>query len=214
MGFEGIEIYTGHCSYIKRDIDYAKALRDVCGEEGLVVVGYAGGFGRPEGTREDFARTFAMCKALGTDLMTGGITGDWDLAAEMLRDEGLIIAYENHPEKTAEELLAKIEGKEDVIKIGLDTGNLTSRGGDALDAAQKLAPHIAHLHLKDVREVGGHNTLALGKGVAKVREALVYLAGQGYDRWATIEHEPFDRDPNPEVAESLATAKEWLGASS
>ncbi|MHC4713391.1 MAG: sugar phosphate isomerase/epimerase family protein [Planctomycetota bacterium] len=214
MGFDGIEIYTGHCSYLDRDVDFAKAIAEVCGEEGLAVVGYAGGFGRPDGTREDFKRTFAMCKALGAALMTGGIAGppDWSLCAEMLREEGLIIAYENHPETTPEEILAKIGPYEDVIKVGLDTGNLAAQGGDALEAAKKLLPFIAHLHLKDVREVGAHNTVAVGKGVAKAREALLYLVQHGYDRWATIEHEPFDRDPDPEVAESLKAVQTWLSS--
>lgn len=212
MGFEGIEIYTGHCSYLKRDLDYAKAIAEVCGEEGLSVVGYAGGFGQPKGTREDFKRTFAICKALGATLMTGGIAGpaDWSLCAEILRDEGLVIAYENHPEKNADEILAKIAPYKDVIKVGLDTGNLTSKGGDALAAARKLLPHIVHLHLKDVRAVGGHDTLALGKGVAKVKEALLYLVANGYTGWASIEHEPFDRSPDPEVTESLKTVRAWL----
>lgn len=210
MGFDGIEIYTGHCSYLERGTDHAEAIRAVCEDEGLVVVGYAGGFGEPDGARDDWTRTIAMCSALGAKLMTGGIAGDWEVAAEMLRDAGMIIAYENHPEKNAEEILAKIAGKEDVIKVGLDTGNLTFRGGDALEAARKLYDHIVHVHLKDVREVGAHNTLALGKGVAKVRETVEYLVGRGYDGWASIEHEPFDRSPDPEVAESLAAVREWL----
>jgi len=210
MGFEGIEIYTGHCSYLQRGTDYARAIREVCEDEGLAVVGYAGGFGLPDGTRDDWTRTFAMCRALGTKLMTGGIIGDWDVAADMLRDSDLVIAYENHPEKNADEVLAKIEGNEDVIKVGLDTGNITARGGDALEAAKRLYDHIAHVHLKDVREAGAHNTCALGRGVAKVRATVEYLAERGYGGWASIEHEPFDRNPDPEVADSLKAVRDWL----
>jgi L-ribulose-5-phosphate 3-epimerase len=211
MGFEGIEIYTGHCSYLNRGLDYAKAVRDVCAEEGLPVVAYAGGFGRPDGTREDFKKTFAMCKALGTRLMAGGIAGnDWGLCAKMLRDEGLAIGYENHPEKSAEEILAKVSGHEDVIKVTLDTGNLTSKGGDARVAAEKLMPLIVHMHLKDVKAVGGHDTLALGKGVAKLKDTMGYVLTHGYKGWASIEHEPFDRDPDAEIAESLTTVRNWL----
>ncbi len=211
MGFEGIEIYGGHCNYLVHDLDHARAIRDVCGEEGLEVAGYAGSCGQPDGTRDDYERNFAMCEALGAKLLAGGFAGDANLAAEILRDHGLVIAYENHPEKTADELLKKIEGNEDVIKLCLDTGNLTAKGGDALEVAEALLPHIAHLHLKDVKAVGGHDTLAIGRGVARVKEALLYCVASGYDGWATIEHEPFDRDPDPEVAESLVTVKAWLG---
>jgi len=211
MGFDGVEIYTGHCSYLKRDLDYAKAIRDVCNEEGLPVVAYAGGFGQPGGAREDFKRTFAMCRALGATLMAGGIAGkDWGLCAKMLRDEGLVIGYENHPEKSAEEILARIAGHEDVIKVTLDTGNLTSKGGDARLAAERLMPLIVHMHLKDVKAAGGHDTLALGKGVARVKDALDYVVAHGYKAWASIEHEPYDRDPDPEVKESLGTVRKWL----
>jgi len=211
MGFDGIEIYTGHCSYLKRDLKFAKSIRDVCAEAGLPIVAYAGGFGQPKGTREDFKRTFAMCKALGANLMAGGIAGaDWKLCANMLRDDGLVIGYENHPEKSPDEILAKLAGLEDVIKVTLDTGNLTSKGGDARLAAEKLLPLIVHLHLKDVKAVGGHDTLALGKGVARVKDALEYVVAHGYGGWASIEHEPFDRNPDPEVAESLRSVRLWL----
>ena len=211
IGFEGIEIYTGHCSYVKRGVDYGKSIAAACGEEGLPVVAYAGGFGYPKGTREDFKRTFAMCRALGCRLMAGGICGeDWTLAAEMLRDEGLVVGYENHPEKSAEEILAKIGDDSDVIKATLDTGNLTSRGGNARDAVEKLLSLLVHVHLKDVKAVGGHDTLALGKGVARVREVVDYLEAHGYNKWASIEHEPFDRDPDGEVAGSLASVRKWL----
>ncbi len=210
MGFEGVEIYTGHCDYNKRGVDYAKALKDICDDEGLAVAGYAGGFGFPGGTREDFRRTFAMCKALGCKLMAGGIAGDdWSLCASMLREEGLLIGYENHPEKTGGEVLKRIEGHEDVIRAALDTGNITAKGGDALEAAKTLMPHIVHMHLKDVKRSGEHDTVALGKGVAKVSEALAYVLANGFDGWASVEHEPFDRDPDPEVAESLATLRRW-----
>ena len=210
MGFEGIEVYTGHCSYVRRDLDFAKGIRDACAQEGLPIVAYAGGFGFPNATREDFQRTFRMCKALGCKLMAGGIAGsDWKLAAQMLRDEGLVIGYENHPEKSADEVLAKLSGKEDVIKVTLDTGNLTSKGGDARLAAEKLFPYLVHLHLKDVKAIGGHDTLALGKGVARVKDALDYVVAQGYNGWASVEHEPYDRNPNPEVAESLKTVRRW-----
>jgi len=211
MGFEGIEIYTGHCDPYQRDADYAKAIRDVCAAERLPIVAYAGGAGYPGATRQEFARHFAMCKALGCTLMAGTLAGkDWTLPAKMLRDEGLILAYENHPEKTAEEVLAKVEPFSDVIKVNLDTGNLTAQGGDARVAAEKLFPLIVHLHLKDVRAVGGHDTLALGKGVARVKDALEYVLSGGYAGWASIEHEPFDRDPDPEVAESVKTVRKWL----
>jgi sugar phosphate isomerase/epimerase len=211
MGFDGIEIYTGHCSYLKRDLDYARAVRDVCDEEGLPIVAYAGRFGTPVGTRDDFRKTFAMCKALGTTLMAGVIDAkDWGLCAKMLRDEGLVIGLETNPEKNAEEVLAKIAGHEDVIKVTLDTGNLTSEGGDARVAAEKLMPHIVHLHLKDVKAVGGRDTVALGKGVARVKDALDYVIAHGYKAWASIEHEPYDRDPDPEVKESLVTVRKWL----
>ncbi len=209
MGFEGIEVYTGHCSYISHGLDHAEAIRRVCEDEGLTVVGYAGGFGFPEGTRDDWQRTFSMCRALGAPLMTGGIAGEWDSAADMLREEGLVIAYENHPEKTADEILEKIGSRGDVIKVGLDTGNITSQGGDALEAAVRLYDRIAHVHLKDVREVSGHSTLALGRGVAKVREVVMHLIERDYDGWASIEHEPFERSPDTEVAESLETVRKW-----
>ena len=211
IGFEGIEIYTGHCSYLKRDADYAKAIRDACAAEGMAIVAYAGAFGLPDGTREDFKRAFAMCKALGCRLMAGVVVGkDWTLAAKMLRDEGLVLAYENHRDKSAEEVLARIAGKEDVIKAALDTGNLTAQGGDARAAVEKLMSVLVHLHLKDVKAVGGHDTVALGRGVARVKETVEYAVANGYDGWASIEHEPFDRDPNPEVIESLATLRRWL----
>jgi len=214
LGFEGIEIYTGHCDYSLRAPDYSRSIRQVCDVEGLEIVAYAGGMGLPDGSREALQRTFDACEALGAPVMAGGLApgADWDEVAELLRERGLVFAYENHPESSADEVLEKISGREDVIKACLDTGNLTAAGGDAREAAEALLGHLAHVHLKDVPGPGRHDCRALGEGAAKVEETVRFLAESGYEGWASIEHETFDRDPDGEIELSLGRVREWLGA--
>ena len=120
-------------------------------------------------------------------------------------------AFENHPQKTTEEMLARIgHGKYPHCGIGLDTGWCGTQGLDAVEAVKRLLPNLLIVHLKDVQARGAHDTCALGEGIVPVEQVVRYLVKSDWNGTLCIEHEPFDRDPMPEVQRSLQRLREWL----
>ena len=121
-------------------------------------------------------------------------------------------ALENHPEKSVDELLAKIGGGAfKNVGIALDTGWFATHGVDALEAIKRLREHLTIIHLKDIKKAGAHDTCTLGDGIVKIEKIVKHLAATGWAGPLCIEHEPYDRDPMPEIKRSFERVKKWLG---
>ncbi|KQQ91225.1 myo-inosose-2 dehydratase [Aureimonas sp. Leaf324] len=74
--------------------------------------------------------------------------------AELLRDEGLKIAYHHHMGtviQTGEEIDRLMAGTGDAFTLLLDTGHATWAGADPVDLARRYRDRIVHFHAKDVR---------------------------------------------------------------
>jgi len=56
----------------------------------------------------------------------------------------------------------------------------------------------------------GHETCVLGDGVVGIRQCVAALKEIGYKGGISIEHEPEDRNPLPDVKLSLARLNQWL----
>lgn len=100
--------------------------------------------------------------------------------APMARDLGLTLAIENHQDFTAEELLAFCHEGGEGLGICLDTGNSFPVAEAPLPFAAKVAPKIAHVHLKDYRVQmtdQGYRLVrcAIGDGAVPVAEVLDVL---------------------------------------
>lgn len=146
---------------------------------------------------------------LGTTLSL--LENDRDGVVGILREFGLILALENHPEQTPEELLQRLgEGDEDVLKIAVDTGWFGTLDYPADRALEKLADRLGMVHLKDIEGAGKHVTTALGKGIVPVESCLEVLVKTGYTGPISIEHEPFDRNPLPEIVEGRKLVEAFL----
>jgi len=125
---------------------------------------------------------------------------------------GVLYAFENHPEKTVEEILAKVDhGRRASIGVALDTGWCGTQGMDAVDAVKRLREVLFILHLKDVTQAGSHDTCAAGEGIVPCEQIVRHLVDTGWEGTICIEHEPYDRDPMPEVLRSVKRVKEWIG---
>ena len=98
------------------------------------------------------------------------------------------------------------------IGAALDTGWFGTHGYDAADAIEAVADRLKHVHIKDVAAPGGHDTVSLGEGCVPVRRCVEVLRRIGYAGTMSIEHEPEDRDPVPEVLRSRELLREWLAA--
>lgn len=126
--------------------------------------------------------------------------------ADAAQAAGVVVALEIHGDimATGEKslpLLRKI-GRPDVIKVNYDTGNVEYYGGvRAVDDVTKIAPYLAHVHLKDT--TGGKgvwNFPALGSGVVDFRRVLDMLRTAGYTGPYSVELE-FQGEPWPPLAD-------------
>ncbi len=81
------------------------------------------------------------------------------------------------------------------VKVNFDPGNVILYGiGDPLEAAEKLAPYIAHMHCKDAIAsdepgIKFGREMPLGEGQARLDEIIPLLKNRGYTGPLIIERE-------------------------
>ncbi len=213
IGFDAVDLWTAHLHWAWATPEHLAAARRQAQAHDLALTGYAGGFG---GTLAEFEAACRTAAAIGARRLAGGTTADRiDRAAviALLKQHDLYLGFENHPEKSPADLLARIGGASDGrIGAAVDTGWWGTQDYDAVAALRELAPHLVAVHLKDVRGAGAHVTCRFGEGVVDIRGCVDALRAIGYAGTISIEHEPERGDPIPDVAASLALLKGWLAA--
>jgi L-ribulose-5-phosphate 3-epimerase len=137
--------------------------------------------------------------------------------ADVADDAGVVVALEIHGDIMASgrktlPLLEKI-GR-DSIKVNYDTANVEFYSGDkAVDDLEAIAPHLAHVHLKET--TGGKGVWdfgAIGSGSVDFARVLEILEQAGYTGPLSVELE-FQGEPWPpleEVDESMRRSYEHL----
>ena len=116
------------------------------------------------------------------------VLGEWGPRAE---DEGYRLGIENHQDFGSAELVAFCEGTRGV-GITLDCGNTFPVAEAPLDFTRRIAPHIAHIHLKDYRVQftdEGYRLVrcAIGDGAVPLAEMLRVLEAANPDVTAVLE---------------------------
>ncbi|WP_369745428.1 sugar phosphate isomerase/epimerase family protein [Paenarthrobacter sp. AMU7] len=208
-GFKTIDVWTGQLNWTWATEAHLAAARRVLDARGVGVASYAGTFGK---TPDDFQRACRVAVALETTILGGmceALTTDRHATLEILRGSGRILAIENHPEKTPAEVLEKIGDDQDVLGTAVDTGWWGTQGYSAADAIRELGATVKHVHLKDIKAEGAHESCALGDGVVPIEGCLKEMAAMGYNGPVSIEHEPDTYDPTPEVIESKRRVLAW-----
>ncbi len=197
-GFGAIEVWEAHAAPEALDEARAGAWRQSLQEAGLKPVAYAGRLGR---------ETLEICRWLGIPHVDGSI-GDLnpDEATTMCREAGIGFNIENHPEKSAEEILAKIGGGNEWLGVCIDTGWLGTQGVSGPEVIRACGPLVRHTHIKDVAKAGAHETCLLGDGVADVAGCIEALREIGYVGWYSWEDEPEARNP----MESAERNRRWV----
>ena len=212
MGFGAIDLWTSHLNWAWATDEHLAAAREALGRHELRVISFAGGFGRKP---EEFSAACRVATAVGCDLLAGGsglLGEDRASMVRVLREHGVRYAFENHPEKTPQDALGRIgDGDEDVIGLAVDTGWFGTQGFDAARALEALAGRLMHVHLKDVRAAGAHETCRFGEGVVPIEDCVRALQRAGYAGPIGIEHEPEKFDPREDIEASLALLRGWLG---
>jgi sugar phosphate isomerase/epimerase len=214
MGFDAVDVWDGHLNPSWATDGQVEAARRLLDQRGLRVPTLAGWFGS---TLEQLERTCQIANALGAPVLGGGtslLETDRAGLVDALRRHDLRLGIENHPnERTPDDMLDEIgDGADGRIGTTVDTGWWGTQGVDAAEAIRALAPHLLHVHLKDVRAVGAHDTCRWGEGIVPIRACVEALEEMGYMDAISIEHEPFDADPRPALRADLADLRAWLAA--
>jgi L-ribulose-5-phosphate 3-epimerase len=197
-GFRAVEIWVAHVHPSKLTDARAKAFRKILDDNGLEPIGLAGTL------NDDTAR---VCSQLGIPCCNGGFWGsDLETVRRLVRETSLRFNYENHPEKSADEIRSKIDGGSDRIGVALDTGWLGTHHLDGPAAVAALGALVRHVHLKDVTTLGGHDTCPLGQGVVDIAGVIKALKAGGYSGVLSWEDEPENRNPML-IAEQM---REWI----
>lgn len=141
--------------------------------------------------------------------------------AEKMRSAGLRLAYHHHMGtvvQSAADIDNLMQATGDAVGLLLDTGHLTYAGGDPVQAAERYASRIVHVHCKDVRRailerarnedssflnavLDGVFTVP-GDGMVDYRRVLTPVARSGYRGWLVVEAEQ-----DPAVATPIVYAK-------
>ena len=197
-GFKAVEVWEAHAAPESLDEAKARLWRRILDDSGLTPVAYAGGL-RPE--------TLRMCQWLGIPHVDGGLRDNTpEKATTLCREHGIRFNVENHPEKGAAEILAKIGGGNDWLGVCIDTGWLGSQGAPGPATIKACAPFVRHVHIKDVKAAGKHDTCPLGEGSADVAGCMAALREVKYAGWYSWEDEPEDRNP----MDSAVRNREWI----
>ncbi len=206
LGFDAIDLWGAHLSPDWATDEHVAIAREALLAHSVTVATY--------GAWVHMHRLDRFCqiaRAVGTNVIGGGFSGDARELAPTLRDHGVTLAIENHPETTPAEVLAKIEAGGGTMAATVDTGWWATQGYDPVRAIEELGSHVAHVHLKDVLHEGEpHETCAWGEGIVDVEACVRALQRLGYAGTYTVEHEPEDHDPSEEIRAMREQLEGWL----
>jgi L-ribulose-5-phosphate 3-epimerase len=212
LGFHTLDIWMAHLNWQWATSEHIAIATRLLSKHHLTVASLAGFFGS---TREEFEATCHIATAVGTTILGGSTAlfeSDRQTTIAILKHYGVKLALENHPqEKTAQDMLSKIgNGSDGYIGTAIDTGWYATNGYDAVRAIDELGAFIQHVHLKDVRAPGGHETCRYGQGCVDIPGCVRALKRLGYAGAYSIEHEPELFDPGEDCAVMLSQLRGWL----
>jgi len=206
LGFDTLDLWGAHLNPVWASDEHVTIATAALSRHGLRVSSYATGVGPAE-----VERAADIALALGTTIIGGGAWGEVEALVPALRERGVRLGIENHPERTPAELLAKLEGGDGVLGVTVDTGWWATQGYDAARAIEELAGHVLHVHLKDVLTRGEpHETCPWGEGIVSVEGCVRALQRIGYTGALAVEHEPEHEDPSEGCRAMLAQLRRWL----
>jgi L-ribulose-5-phosphate 3-epimerase len=211
FGVDALDLWTGHLNPAWATDEHVEIATELLAAYGLRVASLAGPFGAD---RDEFERTCRQAVALGRPVLGGSAsawTVDRDRVIEALERHDLSLAFENHPERSPDDMLALIGDAPARVGTTVDTGWWGTQGYDAARAIEVLGARVLHVHLKDVREAGRHRTCRFGDGVVPVEGCVRALERIGYRGGVSVEHEPEDYDPSHEIRDNLRQLRAWQG---
>jgi L-ribulose-5-phosphate 3-epimerase len=203
-GFSAVEVWEAHAAPESLDEAKARLWRRILEESGLTPIAYAGGLRR---------ETLEICRWMGIPHIDGGLRElKPEQATALCREFGSRFNVENHPEKSAQEILQKVGGGNEWLGVCIDTGWLGTQGVSGPEVIKACAPFVRHTHIKDVKAAGRHDTCLLGDGTADVAGCMKALRELAYPGWYSWEDEPEDRNPFDSAVRNRQWIEKTLGA--
>jgi sugar phosphate isomerase/epimerase len=186
-GYTAVELWVAHIDPAGMSDQRAATYKSILTEYGLTPIALTDAL--DEGTAR-------VCQLLDIPMTAGGIAPDRFAEVRMLsRKTGIRVCHENHLEKSVLEIREKIACGVDGLGVAVDTGLLGTQGVDAPSAIAGLGSLIKYVHIKDVKSLGGHETVPLGEGCVNISGVIRELKAIGYDGVLSWEDEPEDRNP-------------------
>lgn len=202
LGFDTVDLWLAHLHPEWATKNHVSQAKMILVKQGLRVWSLAGGFGE---TLEALEKSCRLAQALGAKVLAGSSAAALtEEGRAMLARYGLKFGLENHPEKSPAEVLEKIGTESDSVGTAIDTGWWATQGFDAAQAIRELGPRIVAVHLKDIKGIGSHVSVQLGRGIVPIDDCLAALKEVGYKGLITVEHEPEKYDPREEIEASVA----------
>lgn len=211
LGFDALDVWTpGQLSWRWATQEHIVTARSLLERHRLTVTSLGGEFGA---TPVDFVAACQLAVGVNTQLLSGTTTllsKDRAFVIAALREYGLRLAFENHPEKTPREMLDKItDDGQGRIGTAVDTGWYATQGYDVIEAVEELDGHIFHVHVKDVRAPGAHINCGFGQGCVPLEASVQALKRIGYPGDYSVENHAFDHDPTEELRAALPMLRRW-----
>jgi L-ribulose-5-phosphate 3-epimerase len=207
LGFDTVDIWGAHLSPDWATDDHLHAALDALERHGLRVSTYATWVGE-----SNLERSCELALALGTSIIGGGFSGEPEALVPTLQKYEVRLGIENHPERTPQEMLGKIERGDGMLGTTVDTGWWGTQGYDAAQAIEELGEHVLHVHLTDVRALGEpHEPCRWGAGIVPIEDCVQTLQRIGYEGAIAVELEPESFDPTDDVGAMREQLEGWLG---
>jgi L-ribulose-5-phosphate 3-epimerase len=200
---DGLEIWLSHVWPANITPVVASQVRQRMARHNMACCALAGSPGNPAEDRYRSEERFETALLLHAPVIAGHVD------AKAVQSLGpfcahyrVHVAYENHPEKDAAEILNVIGGGSEWIGVAFDTGSLAQHDGDPAETILQLREKIIHVHLRDVPMIGSDASVAIGTGIIDFSAVVKALKAIGYDGWLSIEIPTEDHDPTDEIIES------------
>ena len=128
--------------------------------------------------------------------------------------EGVRIGLETHGDFARGQVAAEIMRLADhpTVVIIWDVANSLAAGDSIAEAAGEVAPHLAHVHLRDARAVAGREhwlPVLAGHGNVSFDDAVSALRGLQYDGYISFEWEKYW---HPEIEEPEVALPDFVKA--
>lgn len=202
-GFKAVEIWEAHAAPEVMDRERGVTWKSILDDFGLKAIGYGGGLSR---------KTLEICQWLDIPQINGGIGENTpEQATALCREMGVRFNVENHPQKTANDLLSVVGGGNDWLGVCIDTGWLGTQGVSGPEVIRACGQLVRHTHIKDVKAARAHQTCLLGDGVARVADCIAALKERSYSGWYSWEDEPEDRNPFDSAVRNRRWIEKQLG---